>query len=703
MFLMAEAFSQDKIPVCGTKTIYDDIHNRTDLTKEEKEVLFEAEKARERAINKLISENKYKEADTTIVIPVVFHIIHQYGPENIPNQTVYATMALLNREYNKLNPGINNVVNPFKPLIANVNIEFRLATKDPKGNCTNGIIRYADSEMSYCKSLECNKQMKSKYTWPRDNYMNCFVVGSIQTSGGGTVQGFSHFPFAPYSSADSIDGNAMIYSILPLDLDDPGGRNTSVTSHEVGHWLGLYHTWGKTDNVALAENCNDDDEVGDTPNCTGLQSVCDLDANTCGAGTPGDTIDNAQNYMDYSHCYAMFTLGQAARMRGVLQNIPHRQSVCSGSNLIATGADYTTPPSTVCKADFMPNIDLDKFDICPGQLISFSDISFHNIKQRKWTFEGGNPAISFDSVPSVTYSTPGKYSVTLEVSDGVNTEVVSRQKIVTVVDPDALGNNYSEGFETIDLNATTDLEVSNPNQDETFQITDQVGYSGERCVMIKNIGVPNSRSDELISNTLNLSGQSGVTLEFKYAFTGKPGISNSDQLSVLVSSNCGWSWTSRKILKGSALKTAPDRETAFYPGNQTEWKTATINLNTYNKPNVRFKIEWISGGGNNLFLDDINLSSSNAISEIVLLQSTTELYPNPSNGEVRLQFESSSTNQAMIKVMTLAGGIVYQKNNLYAQPGLNDLDLNLRHLSPGMYLVSLSVGENTVNQKLLIH
>ena len=84
-------------------------------------------------------------------------------------------------------------------------------------------------------------------------------------------------------------------------------RSRTLT-HEVGHWLNLRHPWGNSNNPGLAENCDEDDLVDDTPNTMGWTS-CVLEGTTCGS------LDNVQNYMDYSYCGRMFTLGQKDRMR----------------------------------------------------------------------------------------------------------------------------------------------------------------------------------------------------------------------------------------------------------------------------------------------------------------------------------------------------------------------------------------------------
>lgn len=700
VLLSATAVGQSVIPFCGTRTYKDELDARTDLSEGEKATLLQAFEVSQEAFNKYISSPGLKSADTTLVIPMVFHILHQYGPENIPNKTVYATINLLNREYNKKNNPVNNVVPPFNQWIGNANIEFRLATIDPNGNCTNGIIRHADP-LAFCNSLDCNKAAKTKFRWPREKYMNMLIVGSIQSSGGGITQGFSHFPFSPYSEADSIDSNAMIWSVLPTDLNDQGGVNTSVTTHEVGHWLGLYHTWGKTDNVADQNNCNDDDDVHDTPNCIGLRSVCNLSANTCGEGQPNDTIDNTQNFMDYSHCYAMFTEGQAARMRGVLTNIPHRKGLATLDNLIAVGANYTTRPTALCQADFTANLNYEQEVICPGASVSFSDLSFHTVTTRKWTFEGGTPATGSDSIVSVTYALPGDYSVTLEVSDGLSTQTTTKTKIIHVIPGAALGTSYTQDFEAIDLNNSTDFEVNNPDGDATFEISNAAGDGSQKSLFIHNFITPvRKRSDEIVSNTVDLSGKSKPTLDFRYAFAGRKDSITADELDVYVSTDCGISWNKRKVIKGNTLKTAPDSNSEFVP-DPTNWKSATVSLSGYAKSSVRFKIEFISDGGNNVYIDNLNLYDANSISEN-MISSSVELSPNPANVSSELSFVLINDQDVEINLNDLTGRRISTIKKERMPQGENSLQIPLNGLRSGIYLVSLHTSTGSITKKLVV-
>ncbi|HEX4887140.1 MAG TPA: M43 family zinc metalloprotease, partial [Luteibaculaceae bacterium] len=619
--------------------------------------------------------------------------------ENVPNQTIYATMNLLNREFNKQNRPIENVHPAFKNNIADVNIEFRLATIDPEGNCTSGIIRHADPELSYCNTLDCNLRAKARYMWPRDKYMNCHIVGSIQTSGGGVVQGFSHFPFAPFSTADTIDSNAMIYSVLPTNLNDQGGGRTSVTTHEVGHWLGLYHTWGKTDNVADPSSCSDDDEVHDTPNCIGLQSVCILDANTCGAGQPGDTIDNAQNFMEYSQCFAMFTNGQANRMRAVLENIPHRMTVVSQQNLQETGITGNETFG-VCQADFMPNFNYRDMVICPGQSVTFSDLSFHNVKTREWYFDGAYPSRGDDSTVTVTYNLPGTYSVRLTVSDGVNSSNKTIEQMIRVIDGEMNGFPYRENLEAANSMADLNYLVNNPDGDVTFEVNTQTGNLSRRSLYINQNDFPTiGKTDELLSGTFDLSGLQSPVLTFDYAFATRKIIQGTDEINVYISNDCGLSWIKRKSIKGTTLRTAEPTNNAFIPAEPNQWKKTVVNLNGYAKKNTRFRIEFISGGGNNVFIDNIEISDVTDINDITAA-SFAQVYPNPviSTESFRVV---SSLPMASIRLFDITGREV-SIGAIKPIENESEYEVYSSQMSPGSYVVRLTTVGGLEGTKLLV-
>jgi hypothetical protein len=107
-------------------------------------------------------------------IPIVFHILHQGGAENISDAQVIDAVDILNRDFNKLNADTSNVVLPFKTLIGDTKFVFQLATKDPNGICTNSIIRHYDVNTNWIGDVS-----DYQYTWNPTRYLNFYVVKSI--------------------------------------------------------------------------------------------------------------------------------------------------------------------------------------------------------------------------------------------------------------------------------------------------------------------------------------------------------------------------------------------------------------------------------------------------------------------------------------------------------------------------------------------
>ena len=111
-----------------------------------------------------------------MTIPVVFHVIHNYGSENISDAQIFDAINQLNIDYNKLNADTASVAPEFQNLIADVKVEFKLAQYDPDGNCTNGIDRIVSSE-----TYIGNDHSKLN-PWPDSSYLNFWVVNSLENS-----------------------------------------------------------------------------------------------------------------------------------------------------------------------------------------------------------------------------------------------------------------------------------------------------------------------------------------------------------------------------------------------------------------------------------------------------------------------------------------------------------------------------------------
>ena len=213
-------------------------------------------------------------------------------------------MEIINRDFNKLNPDTASVTDEFQNIIANVGVEFKLAQKDPNGNCTKGITR-SYSELTN----NAGENVKDFIKWDPSKYLNVWVVSNIEIGAGG----YSYYP----GEAPNNDANAGIVVLASQfgSIGESNGNNSSnrTLTHEIGHYLSLNHTWGNSNDNNIQDNCYDDDGIADTPLTIGTNSSCNLNQESCGS------LDNVQNYMDYASCPKMFTVGQGAAIRAALE------------------------------------------------------------------------------------------------------------------------------------------------------------------------------------------------------------------------------------------------------------------------------------------------------------------------------------------------------------------------------------------------
>jgi PKD repeat protein len=277
-----------------------------------------------------------------LTIPIVFHVVHDGGVENISDAQIIEAVKQLNEDFSATNPGVGNVINAFKPLVANVGLKFVLAQKDPNGNPTTGITR-TRSSFTYNGG---NIGLKELIRWPRNMYLNVWVVRS---SDGGNGSGFAFYPSGTVGANAIYDGVVCSHWAIGR-TGTAAATHYKLLTHEVGHWANLKHVWGDQTNNGDANACNDDDDVSDTPNTIG-STGCTLDATSCGS------LDNNQNYMDYGTCSEMFTEGQKTRMLAAMNSsVGERNNLWTAANLAATLYSSATPRILFAKTSFAEGI-----------------------------------------------------------------------------------------------------------------------------------------------------------------------------------------------------------------------------------------------------------------------------------------------------------------------------------------------------------
>lgn len=609
------------------------------------------------------------------IITVVFHVIHDNGPENILDEQLYDAIRVLNDDFNKLNTDWPNVQPAFLDIVADVGIEFRLARKDPQGNCTNGITR-TQSPLTYQGDYE----MVGLINWPRERYMNVWVAASANGAAG-----YTNYPSALHNFPEG-DGIVMLHSYTG-SIGTSSVSTSRTLTHEVGHWLNLRHAWGNSNNPGLQSNCNQDDLVADTPNTIGWTG-CVLNGSTC-----DETQDNVENYMEYAYCSKMFTNGQKDRMLAALNaSTAQRNQLWQPATLALTGVDQ---PAVLCAASF----HVDRRTICAGESIQFVDQSYNGVVSRSWQFPGGTPATSSEQYPEVTYSASGVYPVILEVSDGSNSIQTEEAAYVTVLPDPGTPAPFTEGFEH-DALASTLWVVDNPNGDNTWELSEAAAYTGEKSVRIVNTAAMSGRKDLLTYTTLDMTAVDPLVLSFKYAYAQRNS-SSDDRLRVFVSTNCGVSWSPRKILRGQTdLNTAGvPQGGSFVPTGPGQWQECVItNLSgIHQMPRLMVRFEFESDGGNNLYIDDINIGSQ-AVGVNDLAGAGTAglmVVPNPAGDMAQAWVGLAAPGQLRLELLDVMGRTIIVLRDGHQPAGTLRMDLPLGALSTGVYLVKATTPEAT--------
>lgn len=634
-------------------------------------------------------------------IPVVFHILHLGGSENISNDQVYDAMKHMNEDFRKRNEDTSAIVPEFKSIAADCEIEFKLATRDPYGNCTNGIIRHYTPSTNFDASYA--------YTgigpglWDPQKYMNIYVCRTLDYPGA-----------AAYTYIPGWLGAGSPYDAIVSLHTYVGGIGTAtqvaihVLSHEVGHWLGLSHVWGDSNDPGVV--CGDDG-VFDTPITKGWQN-CILSGRVCDP----NILENVQNFMEYSYCDNMFTEGQKQRMRDVIATGANagRDILVSNQNLIETGV--VNPLVCAPIADFKTVSN--ELNYCAGQTIQFKDDTRNSyVTGWQWSFPGGTPSTSTDSMPIVVYTNPGIYPVSYTATNVSGSSTLNKDNYIEIVSNQAqIQNFYTEDFESISFpNAFWRVE-NYTNDTISWKQINGIGFSGNKCMMINNYNNDSIKTEVLYTPSFNLNAVNNLSsssdplrLTFKLAYQGRSNLVN-EKLQVFSSNNCGQTWSLRYSKAMNNLTTTGNYSfTPFIPASLSDWRTEQISISSLlNAQHMLFKFQFtsdINGLTNNIYIDDINLSRLP-----VGLKSNEEdildfnVFPNPTNGnELTINFNSYSKEKIHLQITDLHGKLIWE-NTLKTYHGLNQFTIDQINLfDSGIYFLKVTTTNSNFIKKLVIN
>ena len=673
-----------------------------------------------------------KTTATVYDLPVVIHIVHDYGAEYISDDEIFEAVKYWDIVFNKQNADTVDVLPNFKKYIGNAEIRIRLANIDPNGNPTKGITR----RQSYMTSRGADEAKIDD--WPNNKYLNIWFVNKFDADHSGAAA-YAYYPSSA-ASMPHFDGVIGVYTYINYDKAIP---------HEIGHTLSLQHTWGNTNNPGVA--CGDD-AVDDTPPTYGHTSclAADLYDTRCATGYtdffgvyhPNSTLaadtSNTQNIMDYSYCSKMFTPGQATRMRASLTStIAGRSNLYSPGNLVATGVLQP-------RADLLPIADFSvekgiyswggitaerTVFLCQNSTTKFQ---FRNrswndtITAVNWSFSNSPSTASSTAMTGAvtsSFGTPGWATVTLEATgNNSGNHTVARQAVYV-----ASNTAYKAGYANY-FTAPADFAdwpmFNYYNNNFKWEYLPTNGHPNaygciryrsydDRSYPEKYTNPPEGDFDDIFTPAFDLNsvaattgGASKVNLNFFSAGSLQSNSNYNDSMTIYASNTCGETWTRLTVLNFSQLINNSVQAAEFAPTNASQWKAQTINVPASfqtDKTFFRFRY-WPARGGNNFYMDNFSVSPwTTEIKDVATNSNAVKLFPNPSNGDTKLCYTTSTNGEATITIRDLTGKTIAQLSNTAAANTFVQQNLE-RSLFPstGVYLVTLTNSQQSTTLKLMI-
>lgn len=638
------------------------------------------------------------------IIPVVFHIIHNYGPENISDAQIHDAMRILNEDYQLRNADSGAVVPAFKAVKANVDWEFRLARKDPDGNCTNGI----DRIHSY-KTYQADDKSKLN-PWNRNYYFNVWVVNTIGAQG---VAGYAYKP-ATANALYYYDGVIILHDYIG-SIGTGSAYSSRALTHEIGHCMNLDHTWGATNDPGV--QCGDDG-VQDTPQTKGHANCNNINDAYCNP----PIIENVQNYMEYSYCSNMFTLGQKDKMNTTISvSIAQRDLLVSANAQEFTGINL---PVQDCAphADFNAN----RFFTCTGNAINYKNQSYGDtVSSVNWNFgTDATPQTSTSLTPSVSYSSVGWKEASLTANSNAGSNTKTKTSYIYAADP--TGRNVDNIVFTLeDPNDYPNWPIFNYfNNNFNWSFYDGGNsFSGYRALRFKGYDervFPENLTktsggdwDEFVTPAFNLTSltSGNAYLTFYLAAATRSNIADfKDTLSITYSNNCGATWTSLgsagTMTSGNLINNG-STPTEFFPSTTTNWTGKSIALPAGAiSSSTFFKFRYKSGeNANGAYIDDIQFTKwPTAIGNIEGSGYAFNLIPNPANDFTTLQLQTPVDANGQIVITNILGEVVYKQDVRMNAKQTQDIKIDTNSLKgKGMFIVTLTLNGKRSTKKLLVN
>lgn len=691
------AFSQTE-DKCGTMQLLQEKFNNDPSFK----IRFEAnERQLQRSIQQRLSNARTSDVQAiSLTVPVIFHIVLA-NQSAVTDAQIQAQVDTLNKDYAGQNGDSVKIPSYFKPLFGKSGIRFRLAQRTPTGEVSNGIERVTTATKTF--NIGDNT---IKYTalggadaWNTTRYLNVWICS---LSNG--VLGYSTFP------TDSIpeeQGVVIMYSSLPGGTAT-GFNGGKTATHEIGHYFNLYHIWGD-DNGA----CTGTDFIDDTPNQGNSTSGCPggVETDNCSPVSPGIMY---QNYMDYSgdDCLVMFTNQQVVRMETAAST--YRASLFTSNGalpLVRFSNDaelrlINNPTQRICTGTFGPVVTIRNSGMQPLTTVTINtSIDKGPVTKFVWTGTLATLATISVTIPSLTVAS-GNHQLTVYTSNpnGIADEDAQNDTSqVSFMYYPPSNPPLTESFEGTEF-PPRGWDIVQPDTLHSWKKVTGVAKTGKASVMIGNFNNKKTgRKDYLRLPEVAIGGADSAFIQFQVAAAAYSALTtannNWDTLEVLLSTDCGNTYTSVYKKWGASLVTRQEPTTQYYVPGANEWRKDSVNITPYIAGNnVLLAFRNTNENENNIYLDDVNVYTK--IINPNLKAKGFLVTPNPAYSMIQVQFYPQPVNLRAIALYSVSGQLMATIEVPDGQ-SRNNYPIDISRYAAGMYIVRAVFSDKVVTQQII--
>ena len=686
----------------------------------------------EHATSQWLSDPSHR-TGAIITIPVVVHVVYNTVAQNISDAQVQSQIDVLNEDFRKLNADASLTPSIFSALGADCQIQFCLAQRDPNGNATTGIIRKSTTTTAF----STNDNMKRAANggsdpWNTSQYLN---IWSCNMSGG--ILGYAQFP----GGAAATDGVVILFNAFGRTGNVAAPFNKGRTgTHEVGHWLNLRHIWGDA-------TCGSD-LVNDTPTHNTANYGCPTypHLSTC-TGTP---TEMTMNYMDYTDdaCMYMFTTGQSTRMTAAINT--------SRTGLLTSlGCTPPTPPTscgtvTGLTASSVGSTTATVSWTAVSGATAYS-LQYRAVGSATWTTV--STAGTSSALTGLTVSTAYEFQVTSSCSGTLGTVSTLANFTTTAAascgTPASLASSsVTSSSATVSWGAVTgassylvQYRVSTATTwtnsvTVTAATTTITGLTASTAYQFRVTATCSGTVGTASATATFTTSAAPVSCNDAYESNNSRNASKTIALNTNISAKIGTS-TDKDWFKFTTLTSAPklrvvldqlpaDYDLTLYSSNGSTLLTSalsgtsteTINYNTSTigrtyyiqvygyasafNANSCYRVRVSTSATNFRAADGSEENSGDVISaEKITALEGLNLFPNPANTTLTINYFTPSEENAFIEIYDMMGQLV-NTINVNGNQGLNSRELDLTAMSNGVYFLKVTQNNNTLTKKFVV-